>query len=426
MNLLKKFKFLRKISKYFIVLVLVILIQIAIYFLVFSKRTNSNQAKSEEIRAVWIPTVYNLGWPKTSGKENQKKEMIENLNLLKDIGINRVYFQVRCRGDSFYESEDWPQSKWLTGELGYNAGYDPLLFMSEECKKRDIYLELWMNPFTINNGPDFDLEYYFSKLPDSNPLKTNKNWLIKSGNYVMLNVGNPEVRKLVLKEIKNVSKKYNADVHIDDYFYIPGKNKSEIPQFDDQKEYELYGKNMSLEDFRRKSVNQFVESLHKEINSIDHKLSVSPFAVWKNSIEDGGCGTDGTEGYDKLFCDTVKWVKESWVDCIIPQIYWSIGCKEVDYEKLAKWWNNLVEGTNVKLVIGHAIYKLNKTASDENFRSFDEISKQIKLNRSLKNVSGSAFFAFTAIKENYLNVKDKLKEIYSDKTGMYKKKIEYL
>ena len=38
----------------------------------------------EEVRAVWLTTVYGLDWPKTSGQSSQKTEMINMLNKLKE------------------------------------------------------------------------------------------------------------------------------------------------------------------------------------------------------------------------------------------------------------------------------------------------------------------------------------------------------
>lgn len=370
---------------------------------------------NNEIRAVWIATVANSDWPKSLGKESQKQEMIENLDQLQKTGINRVYFQVRCRADAMYPSENWPWSQWLTGELGKDPEYDPLLFMKEECKKRNITLEAWINPFFVRSGENFDLNSYLEKLPNGNPLKYHPEWVVKNeNNWFMLNPGIPEVREIVIKEALYIAQKYQLGIHIDDFFYPYPKNKNQVITFDDEQQYKLYGCGLSRDDFRRENINKFMESLYKGIKDINPNLtfSVSPFAIWKNSVEDGGCGTDGLESFHKIYTDTVQWIKKGWIDYVIPQIYWHIGFKIADYEALANWWNNVVDGTNVKLIIGQAGYRLNPDAKTEAFRSTDEIIKQINLNRSLKNVAGQSIFSLACIKDNVLDISEKLSEVY--------------
>ena len=56
----------------------------------------------EEVRAVWLTTVFNLDWPTTSGETNQKNEMRNLLNLLQGANFNTIMLQVRARGDLLY------------------------------------------------------------------------------------------------------------------------------------------------------------------------------------------------------------------------------------------------------------------------------------------------------------------------------------
>ncbi|MCL2311349.1 MAG: family 10 glycosylhydrolase [Firmicutes bacterium] len=403
-------------STLFILFVLLVTLNSSLNFFNFFKIFAFNREK--EVRAVWIATVHNLDWPKTRGIDQQKKEMKKNLDLLKSVGINRVYFQVRCRSDAMYDSKMFPWSQWLAGEIGVNPGYDPLLFMKDECSKRNIDLEAWVNPFLLKLGKDFDINKYISTLPDSNPLKFHPEWIIKcnDNDWFMLNPGIPEVRELVINEIAYIVEKYELDIHVDDYFYpYPPHDGAVYFSFvDDKNEYEFYGNGLSVEDFRRENLNKFVEELHKVIKNINPKISfsISPFSIWKNSVKDGGCGTKGMESYNKIFTDTVKWVKNGWVDSIVPQIYWHIGFENADYKSLVTWWDKIIEGTNVELIIGQAGYKLDPNSKIEPFRSSDEILKQINVNRKLKNVKGNSIFSLRCIKNNVLDIRDKLKCSY--------------
>lgn len=371
---------------------------------------NSLKSKNngDEIRAVWIATVNNLNWPKSLEKDEQKKEMVENLDLIKSLGFNKVYFQVRCRSDAMYESKMFPWSKWLTGELDKNPKWDPLKFMIEECKKRNISLEAWINPFFVGTkSGGFNIQEYINVLPKTNPLKQHPNWIATSEDgWYMLNPGIPEVRNLVIEEATYIAKKYKVNIHMDDYFYPYPENKESVVVFHDENEFLQYGGSLTLDNWRRNNIDVFVKELCFKIKSIDNSLtfSISPFAIWKNSVEDGGCGTNGLESYYKIYSDSVKWVKEGWIDYIIPQIYWNIGFKPADYESLANWWNNTVESTNVKLIIGLPAYRLDPNAPNEAFRSSKSIEDQINLNHTLKNVSGFSIFSLNALKDNVLDI----------------------
>ncbi|BED91644.1 MAG: family 10 glycosylhydrolase [Candidatus Improbicoccus pseudotrichonymphae] len=377
-----------------------------------------NKPKADEIRGVWIATVKNSNWPKTSGELEQKQELIKDLDLIKSLGINRVYFQIRPRCDALYVSEFWPWSKYLTGELGKDPKYDPLLFMREECKKRDIVLEAWINPFLLINekgdvDASFSIDEYIEKLPEKNLLKYHKEWIVKYGNTYFLNPGEPSVIKIITNEVEYLVKRYNTPIHMDDYFYPYPQINAEDTY--DKNEYELYGKGRELSDFRRENINEFLKKTYMIIKKIDknNTLSVSPFAIWKNGIKEGGAGTGGLESYYTIYCDTLLWVTRNYVDYIIPQIYWHIDFEKADYKKLAKWWNTAVQGTNVKLLIGQAGYRFDENSPFDSFKNCKELVEQIKLNRKLKNVCGQVIFSLNCLEKNKVGISDTLKSIYA-------------
>ena len=103
----------------------------------------------EEVRAVWITTVFNLDWPTTSGQTNQKNEMINLLNLLQAANFNTIMLQVRARGDLLYPSAIEPWAKAMTGTLGSNPGWDPLQFTIDEAHKRGIEVHAWWNVYKV-------------------------------------------------------------------------------------------------------------------------------------------------------------------------------------------------------------------------------------------------------------------------------------
>ena len=82
----------------------ILLISLLIQFISYAQ-------PKEEVRAVWIATVFNLDWPTTSGQTNQKNEMISLLDLLQAANFNTIMLQVRARGDLLYPSVIEPWAK---------------------------------------------------------------------------------------------------------------------------------------------------------------------------------------------------------------------------------------------------------------------------------------------------------------------------
>ena len=92
-----------------------------------------------EMRGVWIATVYGLDWPK--GQYNvaaQKKIYTDYLDQFKQLNINAVFVQVKGMGDALYNSPYEPWSAAITGTRGQDPGYDVLKFMIDEAHARGM------------------------------------------------------------------------------------------------------------------------------------------------------------------------------------------------------------------------------------------------------------------------------------------------
>lgn len=379
-----------------------------------NKQLEEQTKKKVEERAVWLTTVYRLDWPKSNSAQEQKDEMIKILDDCKEKKINRIYFQVHCRGDAFYYSKDFPSSKWFTGELGKKSEYDSLKFVSEKCKERNIKLEAWINPFVISNDGNFDIDDYFSKLPEDSKLKGHKDWVLKIGNCFMFNPGLVEVREFISDEAKYISQNYDiSGIHIDDYFYpYPSggiDSEKENIKYDesidaDKKEYEKYlenGGKLSIGDWRRNNADEFIKLMHDKVHSTGKTFSVSPFGIWKN-LEN----TRGLSSYYGIYADSKKWVENNWVDYIVPQIYWHIGYEVADFESLSKWWNDICKDTKVKLILGLAAYRVDPNSTIDSWKSPNEIKKQIDMLRNLKNVIGFSLFRYSSVRSLSLDIFD--------------------
>ena len=82
-----------------------------------------------EVKGVWI--WYSELYPILTGKsESQLRSGIgEYYDNCLSLGINTVYVHVRPFGDAIYKSDYFPWSKYCTGYIGEDPGYDPLNIM---------------------------------------------------------------------------------------------------------------------------------------------------------------------------------------------------------------------------------------------------------------------------------------------------------
>ena len=368
----------------------IVLASMFLFFVIFSVDV---YAEKYEMRGVWITTVYNKDWPSKSNYGNvdkQKKEFINILDELKSQGINTVVVQVRTAGDALYKSNINPWSNVLTGIQGKDPGYDPLQFMIEETHERGMEFHAWFNPYRVTtSGTNLQV------LDEKHPARQNPNWIIYNNGAMYYDPSNLGVKKHIIDTVTEVVKNYDVDgIHFDDYFY---PEKYPLPEGEDRNGIEA--------NVRREYINDMIKSVYNTIKSVDSSIEfgISPSGIWKNKSSDiTGSDTIGNESYYSVYADTRTWIKNGWIDYVVPQIYWEIGNSAADYKTLVKWWNNEVSGTKTELYIGQGIYK-------EVVRN--EIYNQVKLNEDYNNIKGSIYYTASDILENS-GVKDSMKLLY--------------
>lgn len=375
--------------------------------------TVKSPSADQEMRGVWISSVSNLDWPSKASygqTEKQKQEYIQLLDEVEAMGINAVFVQVRPAADSLYPSKLVPWSSYLTGTAGKDPGYDPLAFMIEETHRRGMQFHAWFNPFRASTGSDA------SKLPANHVANAHKDWIVTFGGKMYINPGIPAARSHIIETIMEVVNGYDIDgVHLDDYFYPTGETAKS--KFNDDATFKLYNPNQlgNKGDWRRSNINAFVQELGEAIDQVKPNVAygISPFGVWRNKSSDltGSDTKAGITAYDSTYADVRAWIKHEWIDYVVPQIYWSMSRQEVRYDILANWWANEVRGTQVKLYIGHAPYKL--ATPEIGWDSAGEIISQLQYNRSISGISGSIFFSAKDLRRNPLGIIQLLTDYYS-------------
>ncbi|MGO4773589.1 glycoside hydrolase family 10 protein [Flavobacterium sp. W22_SRS_FK3] len=380
-----------------------------IYLFFFGWNANSQEKTKHpknEFRGVWIATVVNIDWPKTAfdGVSKEKADYIEILEAYKKLNYNAVIVQIRSVGDAFYPSELAPWSRFLTGKEGQAPipYYDALAWMIEEAHERGFEFHAWMNPYRAT----FDLNK--QQLSPTHDVFKHPEWMIEYGGKLYYDPALPEVQSHLTRVVKEVVDKYDIDaIHFDDYFYpyaVPGK------VFNDTASYKKYGNGLSLADWRRANVSNFVHTISTTIKKSKPwvQFGISPFGVWRNkSVDPKGSETQSTANYDDLYADPILWMDQKWIDYILPQLYWSMNNPRASYSKLVKWWAE--NSNNTAVYIGHASYKI-RSDSDKSWNFMHEIPNQIDFARNFKNVSGSAYFSAKWFMNNNFDIARHLEE----------------
>ncbi|MCF4100610.1 family 10 glycosylhydrolase [Gillisia sp. M10.2A] len=296
--------------------------------------------KIEEFRAAWVATVANINWPSKSGLPvaEQQKEAIKLLDYLEAHNFNAVIFQVRPQADALYNSDLEPWSHFLTGKQGTapNPLYDPLEFWTEAAHKRGLELHVWLNPYRAYHTTG-------GEISEQSIIKTHPELAFKLKNGMWwLDPSQKGTQDHTSEVVMDIVKRYDIDgVHFDDYFY-PYASYNNNEDFPDAKSYSAYtskGGKLSKGDWRRESVNTFIERIYKEIKAEKPfvKFGLSPFGIWRPGYPESISGMDQ---YSELYADAKLWLNKGWVDYFTPQLYWKINQLNQSFPVLLGWWES--------------------------------------------------------------------------------------
>ncbi|WP_329215699.1 family 10 glycosylhydrolase [Streptomyces sp. NBC_01485] len=354
------------------------------------RASSAGPRATAEMRGMWLATVTNRDWPSRTGltAAAQRAELIAWLDLAVRRRLNTVVFQVRPAADALWPSPYEPWSQVLTGTQGKSPGWDPLGTAVTEAHARGLQLHAWFNPYRVSTQDDP------TRLVASHPARRHPGWVVSYGGKLFYNPGLPAVRSFVQDAILDAVKKYPVDaVHFDDYFYpypVAGQT------FDDDAEYDAYGGAFATRAaWRRDNIDTLVREIAARIKSVrpGTQFGISPFGVWRNASTDSrGSDTRALQSYDEIYADSRKWVKEGWIDYVVPQLYWEIGNSAADYAKLVPWWAAVAKGTKTRLYLGEGLYKAGTSGQPAAWGKKDELSKHLTLAKKYPEVRGHMFF----------------------------------
>lgn len=347
-----------------------------------------------EFRAAWVATVANINWPSKPGlsTREQQQEAIDLLDFLKNHHYNAVIFQVRPQADALYESKLEPWSYFLTGEQGLPPSpyYDPLAFWIEAAHDRGLELHVWLNPYRshhISGGP----------VTEKSMVKTHPELMVhlKEG-YWWFDPALKATQDHGVEVVMDLVRRYDIDgVHFDDYFYpYASYNKGEdFPDTASRRQYLAGGGTLSVGDWRRASVNSFIERLYKEIKKEKQhvKFGISPFGIWRPGHP---ASVQGLDQYNELYADAKLWLNKGWVDYFSPQLYWPIRRINQSFPVLLGWWDS--ENT-----AGRHLWPGSSVGRDTSLAGTTELFNQIMITRGmLPGNSGLVHWSISSVTRN--------------------------
>lgn len=352
----------------------------------------------------------------------------------------------------------WDPLEWMievTHEAGleYHAWLNPYRTSTSTLS----YLPTEKDPATSSSyWADYDMneayqfkQTYFNNLADilrhnnnvvDNPIMETGETLdheivFGSEAKFVLNPALPSTIELLNNTISELIENYDIDgIHFDDYFYpddisYKGTNNtyknitfSSEPYYDmlDYNNYVENGGTLDIYNYRRENVNNLIHSLSdiiRENNKTDDYIcafGISPAARWAPAIEacpvgspraaEGGenSGCNNYYSYSDLYADTRKWVKEDWIDYILPQAYTYLGSSTSgipsgNYSSIVEWWSKEVVGTKCRLYIGTPAYQI-ATWTSGNLATKLELYYQIRYCQTRNfNTDGFVMFRYKSL-----------------------------
>jgi uncharacterized lipoprotein YddW (UPF0748 family) len=347
----------------------------------------------QEIRAVWLTTIYGLDWPTRPARDEagwarQRQDLCEMLNRLKEANFNTVFVQSRLRGDVIFQSDIEPASRVFTGEYGLYPDYDPLAFVIEECHKRGMECHAFFVTFPVGSPKSVEEQGGYSVV------NRRRSLCVQYKNEWYLDPGLPGTSDYILSLVEEIVSNYDVDGIQFDYIRYPDGARN----FPDQESYSHYGNGKNIEDWRRENINRLVSRIHDWVKQEKPwvQVSSSPLGKYSKIPQNPNAGWTA---YDDVYQDPKAWLKAGKQDMIVPMMYY----RNNDFYPFVVNWMEHINRRN--MVMGLGAYRLNKSEGDW---PLSDIKDQIKYGRQ-QGVNGCAFFRAQFVVKNEKGLYEELK-----------------
>lgn len=367
-----------------------IYLTILFIFMIVFVGCKENIDSKEAIRGVWLTNV-------DSDALNSNENIKQTVKVCKEQGFNLICVVMYNKGMTLYPSKTM---KELIGQEIDSTflGRDPLKELIDEAHKENIKVIAWFefgfsSSYKLNGG----------KIVKAKPnwaSKNNEGKLVTKNGFDWINGFDPEVQQFMLSLIKEVVTNYDIDG-------IQGDDR--LPAMPVEAGYEDYTVNKYMsehngnkppKDFRDTAwvnwraniLNNYMGEIYKTVKSIKPGVIVSmapSIFPWSK---------------EEYLQDWVTWVKQGYVDLVIPQLYrQNLG----DYIKIL---DDIVKEQLTKEEL-KKFYPGILLKVGSYYPSEQLLKDMIKENRK-RNIYGEVFFFYEGLKK-YPNIFKE--QIYTDK-----------
>jgi len=285
---------------------------------------------SPEFRALWVTR---FDWTRADGTWAQPSALVAIAEQAAAAHFNVLLFQVRGVGDAFYTPGNEPWSSRLTGTvsntLGTDPGFDPLAVLIEAAHARGLQVHAYLNVYPtwlckIGAPPDGTVPLHpFWAFSQGNGISWSAWRVYDSGgnpmnlmtclSYLWATPAWEGMRSHFLNVVTDLVTRYDLDgVHLDLVRY-PGRNYSYDPFTPS------FPNDGSRADWQREQVNRLVRETYQIVKAHRPNAWVTA-AVWGVYQNKWGWPSF-SQGYSDYYQDSKRWLREGWVDAIMPMIY---------------------------------------------------------------------------------------------------------
>ncbi len=356
-----------------------------------SSEENETSQKSETeftdefFKGIWLSYLELNAQDKTESE--YKSQLEETFKNMKEMNTTDVFVHARAFSDALYNSSLFPFSDCTLTADGKRI--DVLEIALNLGKKYEMNIHAWVNPYRAFTKQEAET---LSDCSIKQWLREENTNVFESGDRYYLRPDSAEVRSLVVGGVREILEKYPdlSGVHIDDYFYPENCGDFDKTSYE---KYVLSGGSLSLADWRRENVNSLVSGIYAAVKSSGSEklFSVSPSGDIEKDVNTFYADV-------KLWCST-----KGYCDMIIPQVYFGFDNEKLPFCQTVDSWAALTEDTDVKLVIGLALYKCGKVdefagekGKNEWLENSDVLSRQVEYIKQ-KNLCGYSLYSASFI-----------------------------
>jgi uncharacterized lipoprotein YddW (UPF0748 family) len=295
-----------------------------------------------EVKGVWISYIELADLLTGKSASGFRAAIGAAYDNVVSLGLNTVYVHVRSHGDAYYESALYPWSKYASGTLGADPGFDPLEIMIEEAHVRGLSFQAWINPLRACSTGELSGESGYPIYAWANGTGTAGKYVVAVNGYYYLNPAYSAVTDFIAEGAAEIVANYDVDgIHIDDYFY-PTTDASF-----DSAAFAASGYS-TISAFRLANCDRLVSGIYSAVKA------ANPNAVFGVS-----CQGSIDNNYNQMYADVKKWCTTSgYIDYIMPQIYYGFNNSSQPFATCISQWNELAAKGGIPLIAGLSVSKI--------------------------------------------------------------------